>query len=107
MHKYYLIPGLLILCIPIPSQEVRLVARKLVELLVVSTLQRKTVEVNLVYRSSRVKIGDNDLPVELLLFDFVDFDVILGLDYLSYHHASFHCHIKVNFTLPNKLEFQF
>lgn len=33
-------------------------------------------------------IGDSALPANLVLMDMVDFDIILGMDWLSTYHAS-------------------
>ncbi|XP_070025077.1 uncharacterized protein [Nicotiana sylvestris] len=53
-----------------------------------------------VYRSCVVIIGDPETHVDLLLLDMVDFDVILGMDWLSPYHAILDCHAKtVNLAL--------
>ncbi|XP_075082100.1 uncharacterized protein LOC107791632 [Nicotiana tabacum] len=41
-----------------------------------------------------VTINGFDTIVDLLLLDMVDFDVILGMDWLSPYHAIFDCHVK-------------
>jgi len=40
-----------------------------------------------VYRSCGVTINGLDIVVDLMLFDMVDFEVILGMEWLSLYHA--------------------
>ncbi|XP_070058145.1 uncharacterized protein [Nicotiana tomentosiformis] len=47
-----------------------------------------------VYRSCVVVIGGLETSVDLLLLDMVDFDVILGMDWVSPYHAILLCHTK-------------
>ncbi|XP_070025180.1 uncharacterized protein [Nicotiana sylvestris] len=54
-----------------------------------------------VYRSCMVIIGGLETRVDLILLDMVDFDVILGMDWLSPYHAILDCHAKtVTLALP-------
>ncbi|XP_070007501.1 uncharacterized protein [Nicotiana sylvestris] len=54
-----------------------------------------------VYHSCVFTIGSLKTCVDLLLLDMVDFDVILGMDWLSPYHAILDCHAKmVILTLP-------
>ncbi|XP_070034834.1 uncharacterized protein [Nicotiana tomentosiformis] len=46
------------------------------------------------YRSGVVTIGGLEIRVDLLLRSMVDFDVILGIDWLSSWHAILDCHSK-------------
>ncbi|XP_070013714.1 uncharacterized protein [Nicotiana sylvestris] len=50
--------------------------------------------VDRVYRSFVVIIGGLESRVDLLLLDMVDFDVILGMDWLSPYHAILDYHAK-------------
>ncbi|XP_070017605.1 uncharacterized protein [Nicotiana sylvestris] len=50
--------------------------------------------VDRIYRSCVVTIGSLETRVNLLLFDMVDFDVILGMDWLSPYHSILDCHAK-------------
>jgi len=61
----------------------------------VSTPVGDSIMVDHVYRSCVVTIGSLETSVDLLLLDMVDFDVILGLDWLSTYHAILHCHDKM------------
>ncbi|CAJ2662068.1 unnamed protein product [Trifolium pratense] len=48
------------------------------------------------------------LPVDLVVIDMIDFDVILGMDWLSSHHATLDCYNKiVKFEIPGKPPFSF
>ncbi|XP_070032311.1 uncharacterized protein [Nicotiana tomentosiformis] len=50
--------------------------------------------VNRVYRSCVVTIGSYETKVDLLLLSMVDFEVILGTDWLSPYHIILDCHTK-------------
>ena len=61
-----------------------------------------------VVRDSRVLIGGQDFPGDLVALDMRDFDVVLGMDWLSRHRATLDCYKKeVNFHRPGKLEVKF
>ena len=45
-----------------------------------------------VYTDSRVIIGGQEFLADLILLDIHDFDVILGMDWLSKHHATIDCY---------------
>ena len=47
-----------------------------------------------VYMDSRVIIGGQEFLSYLILLDIHDFDVILGMDWLSRHHATIDCYRK-------------
>ena len=47
-----------------------------------------------VYMDSRVIIGGQEFMADLILLDIHDFDVILGMDWLSRHHAIVDCYEK-------------
>ncbi|XP_070020573.1 uncharacterized protein [Nicotiana sylvestris] len=53
-----------------------------------------SIVVNRVYRLCMVIIGGLETHVDLILLDMVDFDVILGMDWLSPYHAILDCHAK-------------
>ncbi|RVW79425.1 hypothetical protein CK203_056099 [Vitis vinifera] len=47
-------------------------------------------------------------PVDLVLLDLQDFDVILGMDWLASYHASVDCFGKrVTFSIPGQPDFSF
>ncbi|XP_020548140.1 uncharacterized protein LOC110011705 [Sesamum indicum] len=49
------------------------------------------VVVNSVRKESLVRIGDVNLPVDLIVLDLKEFDVILGMDWLAQHKAIVDC----------------
>ena len=63
---------------------------------------------NIVVRDSRVLIGGQEFPTDLVALDMRDFDVVLGIDWLSRHRATLDCYKKeVKFHRPGKLEVKF
>ncbi|XP_070045296.1 uncharacterized protein [Nicotiana tomentosiformis] len=50
--------------------------------------------VDRVYRSCVMALGGYEMRVDLLLLSIVDFNVILGIDWLSPRHAILDCHAK-------------
>ncbi|KAL0329277.1 UNVERIFIED_CONTAM: Transposon Ty3-G Gag-Pol polyprotein [Sesamum radiatum] len=52
------------------------------------------VVVNSVRKGSIVRIGDVNLPVDLIVMDLKEFDVILGMDWLAQHRAVVDCYKK-------------
>ena len=61
-----------------------------------------------VVRDSRVLIGRQEFPADLVALDMRDFDVVLGMDWLSRHRATLDCYKKeVKFHRPGKLEVKF
>ena len=63
---------------------------------------------NKVVRDSRVMIGGQEFPTYLVALDMRDFDVVLGMDWLSRHRAILDCYKKeVKLHRPGKLEVRF
>ena len=61
-----------------------------------------------VYMDSRVIIGGQEFMADLILLDIHDFDAILGMDWLSRHHATMDCYRKeVRFCRPGQTEVVF
>ena len=61
-----------------------------------------------VVRDSRVLIGGQEVPADLFALDMRDFDVVLGMDWLSRHRATLDCYKKeVKLHRPGKLEVKF
>ncbi|KAL0394598.1 UNVERIFIED_CONTAM: Retrovirus-related Pol polyprotein from transposon [Sesamum latifolium] len=52
------------------------------------------VVVNSVRKGSLVRIGDVTFPVDLVVMDLKEFDVILGMDWLAQHRAMVDCYKK-------------
>ncbi|XP_070021975.1 uncharacterized protein [Nicotiana sylvestris] len=60
----------------------------------VSTPVGDSIVVDRLYRSCVATIGGVETSVDLLLLDMFDFDVILGMDYLSPYNVILDCHAK-------------
>ena len=55
-----------------------------------------------------VQIDGVELCADLLLMTFYDFDIILGMDWLTKHHAIVNCFTKeVEFDVPNQARIVF
>ena len=71
----------------------------------VSLLARDSLFSDRVVRDSRVLIGGQEFPADIVALDMRDFDVVLGIDWLSRHRATLDCYKKeVKFHRPGKLE---
>ncbi|XP_073219665.1 uncharacterized protein [Cicer arietinum] len=78
------------------------------EALVVATPVGGNLLAKSVYRSCDITIDGKVLSVDLVVIGLVDFDVILGMDWLALHHATLDCHNKVmTFEIPGQLVFLF
>ena len=74
----------------------------------VSLPARDLVFSNRVVRDSRVLIGGQEFPTDLVALDMRDFDVVLGMDWMSRHRATLDCYKKeVKFHRLGKLEVKF
>ena len=61
-----------------------------------------------VVRDSRVLIEEQEFLVDLVALDMRDFDVVLGMDWLSRHRATIDCYKKeVKLNRPGKMEVKF
>ena len=67
-----------------------------------------SVIVNRVYRDCPIKIREYEFLRDLIELSFREFDVILGMDWLSRHQAIVDCRMKrVNLKIPNEDEVTF
>lgn len=58
-----------------------------------------SLDADLVYGDYVVQVGGKGLPADLILLDMNDFNVILGMDWLSAYHATVGCfHKRVTFS---------
>ena len=65
-------------------------------------------ETDVFFPSCPVLVEGRELLADLVLLDVIDFDVILGMDWLVKHYASLDCREKVViFRIPNDGEFRF
>ena len=61
-----------------------------------------------VVRDSRVLIGGQEFPADLVALDMRDFDVVLSMHWLSRHRATLDCYkMEVKLHRPGKLEVKF
>ena len=61
-----------------------------------------------VVRDSRVLIEGQEFPADLVALDMRDFDVVLGMDWLSRHRATLDCYKnEVKLNRPGKVEVKF
>lgn len=63
-------------------------------MLIVSTPLGESFSAELLYKSSVVKMEDKELLADLILLDMQDYDVILGMDWLSAYHG-ITCHLVI------------
>ena len=65
-------------------------------------------ETDIFFSSCPVLVEGRELFADLVLLDVIDFDVILGMDWLARHYALLDCREKVViFKIPNDDEFHF
>ena len=50
-----------------------------------------SVNVNRVYKNFPIVINDRKFPIDLIAFPFYEFDLILGMDWLSKHRVIVDC----------------
>ena len=74
--------------------------------LIVTTPMGDCLLAKTVYRSCEILIENHSLLADLVELNMIDFDVILGMDWLSYNHANVDCYNKVvKFEIPGKPTF--
>lgn len=62
----------------------------------------------MIYKTCPIEIDGDKLVADLVLLDIRGFDEILGMDWLTIHHASVDCIKKtVCFSLPKQVPFIF
>ncbi|CAL9107629.1 unnamed protein product, partial [Musa textilis] len=82
--------------------------RPLDYMLYVTTAVGDSLATNLVYPSCLISIGEHELLADLILLEIQGFDIILGMDWLSSHHASIDCYKKlITFCIPDQPIFFF
>lgn len=66
----------------------------------------RTLETNILYKDVNIRIGTQDFKTNLIQLNIVEFDVILGMDWLSKNHVVVYCHEKtVTIKAPNQEEY--
>ena len=74
----------------------------------VTTPLSDELETDVFFPSCPVLVEGRELLADLVLLDVLEFDVILGMDWLARHYASLDCREKVViFRIPNDDEFRF
>ena len=74
----------------------------------VVTLLSDELETYIVFPSCFVLVEGRELLMDLILLDVIDFDVILGMDWLGLHYATLDYREKeVIFRISNDVEFRF
>ncbi|GJS91840.1 putative reverse transcriptase domain-containing protein [Tanacetum coccineum] len=63
------------------------------------------VKISKVIRGCKLEIEGHTFDIDLIPFGHGSFDVIVGMDWLSRHKAEIVCHEKVDYLLPEKLNF--
>ena len=67
-----------------------------------------SVVVNRVYRDCPIRIREYEFPGDLIELSFKEFDVILGMDWLSRHQVAVDCRMKrVTLRIPSSKEVTF
>ena len=95
------------ICIDIPSLGNLPRSETEYDILVTNSL-RHSVIVNKVYRDCPIKIREYEFMGDLIELSFREFDVILGMDWLSRHQAIVDCKMKrVTLRTPNEDEVTF
>ena len=63
----------------------------------------KSMLTSLVYKECEFWVGERKMLVDLVSLDLKGYDVIIGMDFLSYHHAKLDCRAKVvEFCIPGE-----
>ncbi|XP_075100752.1 uncharacterized protein LOC142176617 [Nicotiana tabacum] len=62
--------------------------------------------VEYMYRACQIRVEGRDTLADLIVFDMIDFDMLMGMDWLSSCYAIVDCHAKiVKFEIPNEPSF--
>ena len=77
------------------------------DILVTNPLGHSVIAIR-VYRDCPIRIRENEFPRDLIELSFKEFDVILGMDWLSRHQVMVDCRMKrVTLRTPNEDEVTF
>ncbi|XP_073119688.1 uncharacterized protein [Henckelia pumila] len=90
------------------SKNLRLEPEMLVEPYRIATPTSKTIETHKVHRNCNICINRHTFEANLIQLNMVEFDAILGMDWLAKNHALVDCRGKnVKLRVPNKNEVVF
>ncbi|MFC0083214.1 retroviral-like aspartic protease family protein [Aciditerrimonas ferrireducens] len=85
------------------SKEICLPSHKLESGIAVKTAGGSTIPASEAFEDCPIKISDKILAAKLISLPIVDFDIILGMDWLSTHYAHIDCKNKeVRLSPPNQ-----
>ena len=94
-------------CTDMPSEKKLPRSRTEYDILVTNPLGHSVI-VNRVYSDSPIRIQEYEFPGDLIELSFKEFDVILGMDWLSRHQVIMDCRMKrVTLRTPNEDEVTF
>ena len=94
-------------CTSIPSLGSLLKSETEYDILVTNPLEHSVI-VNIVYRDFPIRIQEYEFPGDLIELSFREFDVILGMDWLSRHQVVVDCRMKrVTLRTPSGEEVTF
>ena len=74
------------------------------EMCIVSLPSRENLTSQFGFKDVPVEIAGRELPVDLMVLKMVDYDLILGMDWLSKYYASIFCRRKNVVFQPSKVE---
>ncbi|XP_073270998.1 uncharacterized protein [Primulina huaijiensis] len=87
------------------TKKLGLTPELLVEPFRVATPTSKTIETHRVHQKYKICINEHIFQAELIQLNMVEFDIILGMDWLSKNHALVDCRMKnVKLRAPNQEE---
>ena len=70
---------------------------------IISTPAGESLFVKYEYRDCQIRVEARDTLANLIVLDMIDFDVLMGMDWLSPCYATIDCHAKiVKFEIPNE-----
>ena len=88
---------------PYVAMKFDVLPEKLCDPFCVSTLIGESILVERVYHDCTISVNHKSIIVDLVELDMVDFDVILGMDWLHACYASIDCRTRaVKFQFPNE-----
>ncbi|KAH0637918.1 hypothetical protein KY289_037833 [Solanum tuberosum] len=91
---------------PYVANQFDVLPERLYEPFCVSTLVGESILAERVYRDCLVSINHKSTMADLVELDMVDFDVILGMDWLHACYASIDCRTRaIKFQFPKRIEF--
>ncbi|XP_070025666.1 uncharacterized protein [Nicotiana sylvestris] len=69
----------------------------------VATPIRESLLAEYMYRACQIRVEGRDTLADLIVLDMIDFDMLMGMDWLSSCYAIVDCHAKiVKFEIPNE-----